>query len=353
MNQASPIKAPFPRTTREVFLLFRDYDIATGLDPLLEGIDFAGVQPRHVYFSVLGRLPELARDAVAPPGYDAKAHFRAALTCPEFQNRHIWLFLRAFPERQRLIFVHIPKCAGTHLTARVGAKYATLAETEAQPHQTPLPRLFTVLRDLLSSDGAPIYVPGHFRLPWYLGEGLLRTSDRIFTVVREPTGRVISGINYVLGRLLLDRDAASPDTQHWRDWLGVRGVEPNPSRAALLDLGSRILHDDRITEKDALCWFLGGGDVTSALDAMICAELEITDLHRYGRWLRQRWNLEAGEKCNESVGLLRIEDFDAADLQYIDRITEQDRLLYRKIAAALDDSPEPSILASALAADAD
>jgi hypothetical protein len=57
------------------------------------------------------------------------------------QARVVEMILNAHPEKQRLIFVHIPKCAGTDLTANLGTRYPVVHQTLADSNWTPPERL--------------------------------------------------------------------------------------------------------------------------------------------------------------------------------------------------------------------
>ena len=53
------------------------------------------------------------------------------IVAPSEQPRIVEMILNAHPEKRRLIFVHIPKCAGTDLTANLGTRYPTVHQTLA------------------------------------------------------------------------------------------------------------------------------------------------------------------------------------------------------------------------------
>jgi hypothetical protein len=96
-----------PRTPREVFELFRNYDDARDIDGLLEQVDWAGVAPHQIYWATLGPLPESASVCKLSDPYSARAHAKAAVLSEEFQRSSVTLIANAFPERRRLIHVHI------------------------------------------------------------------------------------------------------------------------------------------------------------------------------------------------------------------------------------------------------
>ena len=63
------------------------------------------------------------------------------IVAPSDQPRIVEMILNAHPEKRRLIFVHVPKCAGTDLTANLGTRYPTVHQTLADPNWMPPERL--------------------------------------------------------------------------------------------------------------------------------------------------------------------------------------------------------------------
>jgi len=122
-----------PRDPRSLFELFATYDPARGLDELLASLDVTGLEPRHIYHSILGRRPETLQATKRPEHYNPRDHMRGALISPEFQRKIIPLILNAYPEKQRLLFIHVPKCAGTDLRIGLSTRYPALDIGLAQP----------------------------------------------------------------------------------------------------------------------------------------------------------------------------------------------------------------------------
>ena len=338
------LQFPFPRNTRDFFLMFREYKPEEGLDDLLDRIDFSGVSPRHIYFSVLGRVPESAKATVGGPRYDPRQHMKLAILSKEFRGKLIRLFLAAFPERQREIFVHIPKAAGTDLTRRLSNRFGSV--NELMQHETLVPpeELFNHLRRVVIEDQetAPILVTGHIPLLWYLNNELIRPTDQIFTIIRDPASRVLSSINYVLTQFLEDRELRSADTREWASFLQIpQAINPDINAEELIALGRRILYQLKIVPKNAMCVHLGGGDAESALDAMVRSNIEVTDMTHYEDWLRWRWAITfEGKRENESLKVMTWDKFGTEDLQYIEQINDQDQIIYDRIIAALVMKPD-------------
>ena len=113
-----------PKTSRELFRLFLLYNKETGVSGLAKRINFTDVEASQMYFSILQRPPE-SRNLVRceDEGYDPSQHFCEALWSDEFQIRILRLLLNSFPEKRRLIHIHIPKSAGSHFFAKMAPIY--------------------------------------------------------------------------------------------------------------------------------------------------------------------------------------------------------------------------------------
>jgi hypothetical protein len=109
------LPVPLPRTQREWLEELRFYDAARGIDVFLDRFDFTKATPHQLYSGILGRLPESAAVATQPIGYSARQQCRDMLLSAEFRKDVIARVLRAYPDKRRLFFIHIPKCAGTDL----------------------------------------------------------------------------------------------------------------------------------------------------------------------------------------------------------------------------------------------
>jgi hypothetical protein len=153
------------------------------------------------------------------------------IVTPADQPGIIEMILKKHPDQRRLIFVHIPKCAGTDLTANLGARYPMIHQTLAVPNWTAPEQLQTAVdaieHELQNAD--TVLVGGHNRLQWVIKNNLYRPGkDRLFTVIREPTEIVLSALNYTIGKLVADPYGLQPDTRGWlRIWesLTRRGMQ--------------------------------------------------------------------------------------------------------------------------------
>jgi hypothetical protein len=66
---------------------------------------------------------------------------------------------------------------------------------------------------------------------------ILRLDDTIFTILREPVQRVVSHVNYIVGRILSIDQPVKPDTKQWR---GVVGIEDKDERAITISSKSLV-----------------------------------------------------------------------------------------------------------------
>ena len=168
------------------FQLFADYTPGKGLRSLLRDVDFAGVEPRQIYFTLHGRAPEKREYAIPPPKFSPLKKYIGGFGSEEFRKNVIPRFLEAFPEKQRLLFLHIPKTAGSELSARLMERYPFLNGQIMQPGRGSEDKICQHIRDavigLAGSDH--LLVGGHntFGALSYLA----RNSRRGSVVRRGP-----------------------------------------------------------------------------------------------------------------------------------------------------------------------
>src|SRR5581483_2215132 len=117
-----PLPTP-PTCLRETFELFRFYRPDVGIDRLLESAGVAGMSPRQVYQAVHDRPPDSLAAALPRPDRTSIQHFVGAVTSREFRARLPVHLFRAFPEKRRLFFVHIPKTAGVDLASHLQSRF--------------------------------------------------------------------------------------------------------------------------------------------------------------------------------------------------------------------------------------
>ncbi len=250
----------------------------------------------------------------------------------------------AFPEKRRVVFIHIPKCAGSDLNRALAGKYPGVYLDLTAPHWTPQRQFITYLKEFVRKlqDVDSIFVFGHVQLQWYLDMNLCRFGDEIFTVVRNPREIAISHAHYVFKRFFEDPLRKSPDSREWTNYIGINGVAPETPRSTLIEIGLRILHDQRIVRPNYLCNYLGRGTADSALQAAARLDIEVTDTTRYSAWLNEKWGVQT-VTANKSIPILSLCDLGKSDLQYLEEITTEDNVLYRRVMDRLENGSSYSI----------
>ena len=341
-----------PENVRQTLSSFAFYESAHGLPSVLSRMDFAGVTRRQIAFATLGRAPDAPQpaDATDPP-YDARGHFRSALNGNEFQRRIRELVLTAFPEKRRMIFVHVPKCAGSDLQLALRRNHPYLHHHLALSHITTKPALFDALRDIAvgTAFSDSIAVSGHVPLRWYTERKLVRFEDRLFATVRNPREILYSYVSFMLTRITQTQGTQRADTSEWLGHIGLQAIEPNPSPGYLLEIGRALLRAPEVTTPNMICHFLGSGTAASATDAIAATDIELTDMRRYSAWRRANFDFEPATRINPSESLFTEETATPEDRALIDSMTSQDMPLYERITAALDAQDGLSIRGRALA----
>jgi hypothetical protein len=328
-----------PRRPRELFDHFRRYDAAQGLAGLIGQWDLAGVTPRQIYYSVLGRLPEDDR-ARQGEAFDPAGHYRNAIAGDEFQSGVVRSILRAYPEKPRKIFIHIPKGAGTHLSEKLIAAWPAVNFRLMDKNWIGKEALFAALRKLaLRLESAESLVSyGHLRLKWYTTQRLVRFGDLPFSVVREPAETVLSQVNYMLTRFRDDPEFKALDTQGWLRVLDRGKVSARLAAGDVRDLAHEILFSDALLPRNLICDFLGDGTAISALELCASAGVELTDMQRYPEWLSSRLGLEAGRPINVSNRFIGFDDLGAEGRERIRTLTEQDNILVETVRRRMADT---------------
>ena len=250
-----------PKTPRDVFELLQQYNDSKGLEELLVPIDWSVVSPQQVYGVVLQRIPEARQFVEVKSDYSAYAHFRRALLCNEFQSSIVRLLANAYPEKRRLIHIHIPKTAGVDLKHKLIDRYPHIGMTISQGDRTTRQAFFNALRDttlrLQASD--LLYFWGHRSVNWYLQESLYRYGDRLFSVVRHPQDIIISFINFILGRFQNDPQMTSPDVRDWATAIGLESLPQTLTSSEVRSISCKLLENSEIIIPNILSSYLGKG----------------------------------------------------------------------------------------------
>ena len=341
-------KLPMPRTTRALFELLEHLTPDRDLDGMLDMVDFAGVSPSDIFFAIFGRAAGNAEGALRSGEFDPRALFKTVLLSGEFRRSIMAGFLKAFPEKIRDIFIHVPKCAGTDLIINLASR------------QLPLPKLLEVdgwLTDaefLLTVGGIArmarhhdrIFAHGHMELGGYVYHAGVRSSDRFFTVIREPLGQMISQANYAIGRLRQDPQGQSPDTTQILRSLGIDGLPENIGNHELKDLATRALLSPSVAQPNRACTYLGRGNAGTyavAIDRIVVHDVEITTTKHYDRWLLERWGIAASKHHNRSDSILNRNEVQRLYGDALESAIAEDRKLFDVVSWALEQTGKASV----------
>ena len=317
--------------------MFLMYQEELGIESLLSNVDWRGVLPRQAYYAVLNRHPENRSVSVPSENYSPYDHFLDTLNSEEFQTYIPWLLLSAFPEKRRMIFIHIPKCAGSDLIGNLSARFPYINTSLSEPSWTGKAQLFSEIKNFVASciNADQIFLGGHVSLNLVLAMGAYRYGDALFTIMRDPVERILSAINYTIKILADDTGYLRPDRQLWTELLELRDVKNFGREEDLIHAARMMLHNINFIEPNVTCTYLGNGDFESAIDEIVRNNIEITDTSRYSSWLRSRWGMESMQS-NTSIPLICKRHFSADDLHYISSITSQDQMLYDHLLHRLD-----------------
>src|SRR5277367_4159847 len=163
------MKIAFPNEAHKLLTPFCFYQRSVGLTSVLDNFDFTEVCFPYILSWALGRDPDpwvqTTLSDCSPSEF-----LKEALECKEFQENIVRLILNAYPEKRRLIHIHIPKCAGTHLRARLEVKYPTVYRVLEEASWTSKPLIYETLHDIAISMPFcnEIFVHGHRSISWYL-----------------------------------------------------------------------------------------------------------------------------------------------------------------------------------------
>jgi hypothetical protein len=174
----------------------------------------------------------------------------------------------------------------------------------------------------------------------------VRADDTVFTVVREPTDRIISQINYVITRIFSEQVPVQPDTAGWRRLFGVEDLSKKNDRDYLTRLSRRILRDRGVVVPEVMCTFIGGATCEAALTKTVAHDLEVIELERLDAWTEAKLGVTKATRLNSSEKIISMKDFSADDLDYARSITQEDYRYYEKVLSAVKRLNKNSIVGS-------
>lgn len=334
-----------PTKLRETFESFQFYRRELGEAGLFFDTDLQNCATRQVFYACHGRAPTSVNEALAHYKFSPRQLFIAALSSLEFQKNFIARLLQAYPEKQRLIFVHIPKSAGSDLSTHLISRFASVNTKLTDPSITSTTELHGAIKDvtleMLASDR--IYVHGHTHLDTYVKWNALRYQDEVFTTIRSPIDQIISQINYVLTRVFSDETPTPHDTSGWRKEFNIQDIGQVKESDKIKRLGSTILRHSGVVPDNVICRYLGSGSYESAVEKVATHNVEVTNIENYQRWMELRWGLTRKTNMNESKKYLSLSDFTDEDRNYMTNITFEDQKFFDLVQDKLRRLNKPSL----------
>lgn len=349
------MKCSPPWTSRELFERISLFEGSGNIESIFSNIDWSSVRPVHLYLCLLGRLPECLEVSIPGASYSPSSHFFDILNSDEFQRAIVAGILRAFPEKRRLIFVHVPKCAGSDLLWILSNRFPWIIDSISYPEWTGKDVLFESLRNILRkiTASSAITVGGHGPLQSIMSSNIYRGGDDIFTILRNPVERALSSANYSFSLIMDEANSARPDYREWVSIVGSDRVDKlrklkvsgknSKYLAGARDLARELLYSGSVVAPNTMCNFVGRGDAASAIELMALTNIEVTVVTQYERWLLDRWGFDRSIRVNESIKVLRVDNISRRDLEYIESISVEDMRLYRRVSTVIDNCGNSSI----------
>jgi hypothetical protein len=346
IGEPSPIAAPSsPRALFESFALF---DGNASVYDLLTRFKLDEINWRQAHFIVFGNLTsDPAAGHARSAKYSARDYIGDLLLSDDFQKNLIPLFLEAFPEKRRVIFVHVPKCAGTDLSANLMRRLPFLHQQMTQPNWMKRDDLFRAISRLVLNVRFfdQIFITGHNSLRYYTSRNLVRPVDKVFTILRDPIQIAVSQVNYIMSRLTSEArsKAHSPDTGEWLRILNLDMIPLDMPEEMVQSLCTTILHDTNIIQPNSMCSWLGGSDAETATNQLVEHDVEITIIENYKAWLRHTWGVVSETQMNRSEKFISVEMINDQDIAHIRKVYSEDLKLYGVVLRALQRNKKLSI----------
>lgn len=348
-----PTRRPMPTRPRDIFALFTSLGGEASLPSFFQSTELHAAEPRTLTFAALGRWPTEAEFASLPTPYNPQAHLRAMLVGVEFRASLVRRICEAFPERPRLCFVQIPRCAGAHFLATADQMHPVLPPALAAMRRDgqasfiaalggylgrfTLTKTITLVQPTLAPFVQANPVPADPSLAetgfqWNPSPPPRRTGDRLFAILREPASLILSHVNATLDALLQPAQADTPAIAAWRTRLPQN---PAAADAAGLKLIAReILR--RTTLRNPICHALADGTAAAAFNAVRLHDVELTDLSRYPDWVKYTWDVEPDSPAGASTPRLTLMDLSPPEREHLESLVAEDLRFYAPVRTALD-----------------
>ena len=274
-------------------------------------------------------------EAAEPDGYDPAAAALALFHAGAFRDGLAGRILRHFPGKQRLLFVHIPKSAGTDFAATMNRVYPPVSDQLSDAELVPPAQLAQRLRHFarLAKDAACIFMAGHISLSTYLDDGYFRFGDRLFAIMRDPNEICVSFANYVVGRFASCPGPLGAGHAGVGGGAGADGRRHRAHGPARVRAGAG--HAARHADGQSICSLLGDGTARGTLDNLRRAAVEITTAAHYTAWMREAWGIERDGRINSSPQLISWEDLPAWQQARIAAGNAEDRVVFDAVVGCL------------------
>lgn len=323
-----------PKNIRDLFEAMSTDPAPASVESFIRRFDWSKTAVQDIYQTFLNRKPESEDVASRLADKDRRSVALGSMAGEEFQRRIVELALRAYPDKQRLIHIHIPKTAGVDLRDKLERRLPFIHHDHHVRDAYPTAQLFAHLvkmaRRAKSSD--QILATGHIPLSWYWGGGLCRPTDRVFTVIREPRASLMSAINFYIRRFQEEPDAL--DTRMWAKAIAAPPIGKWSEAGVVREFGMSILRTESLTRQTFATAMLGQGNYESAMALIIRSNIELVPLEAYNAWLSEEWGVDSATRANTSPQVLELKHFSQAQLRYMDDMLADDYKLHERILAA-------------------
>ncbi|HTZ71481.1 MAG TPA: hypothetical protein VMB71_12575 [Acetobacteraceae bacterium] len=331
-------KQALPTRARDHFDTIASMGRNAGIVAFIRNLELKHAEPHKLTFATLGRWPTPAEASSIPDPYRPARHLRELLTSLEFRAAISRRLMEAFPEKQRLLLVGLPRSAtGSVLKTLRGrlplieggldqsafADADTLIKTVGEMLWTaPTTRtLAMALPTLAPFIGAAS--PADDPLRWQSSEPPCRPNDMLFAIMRPPLERALSQANAALTAAREDGpDAVAADI----------GTPPaSADLPAWRALGKRLL--PQFVSRNPVTTALADGTAAGTLALCRTVPLQLVALRDYPAWGRGPLGGSVAEGVNASATILRHADLSPSEIALIEERTAEDRQFYDRFAA--------------------
>lgn len=342
-------RRPYPASARQLFDLFAAMGATASVGALTRGLEQRQADPRLATFAMLGRWPTAEELAAVPDPYVPGQHVRSLLRSQEFRRGLAARMLAAFPEKRRLLFVRLPRCAGQTTLEQLEALHPMPPTGVGGGNAALMPRIgicaarfdTTTTLSAWAPRMAAFVTPGGMapgeaddNLHWQGAEPAFRPGDLLFAILRPPRDLACSQVNAALA------DLQAGESPALRQRVGT--LPPAGNVAAWRALGRDLLGD--IVTRNPVCHALGDGTAAGALAACRCVPISLVSLGRFDEWARVAIGPVAAVKRIASEPILRREDVADVAAEFV----AEDEALYARFEAAMVGNSLPYVLGSAL-----